>query len=959
MKNPRFNMILRRCCALALCAALALPPSAAAAWGDVRLEFSREILDGLTYTDTVSEYDAGRLASFTLELEEDSDLRPILMQSSGTVYGSATINAAVKLAQKMGYQVMAAVNTDYFSTATGVPQGIVIEDGIYKSDADGNPAMVIVNGEVRLCEESDVSLTLINKANDTEIVPNYFNKYRAATGGVYLLNEHFSSVSTRTSTPGWFVRMKVVNYDTENREQQLTVNSTLKLEVTEMLQSAEPIVIGPGEYVLTADDASNKLSVFESFRVGDRITLKSECEDKTLSKAQWAGGVGDVIVKDGAVTDPSGWTQVDNVSSVRAPRTALGVQRDGTLVVHTVDGRQNGHSVGLTMTDLAAEMENLGCDWAVNLDGGGSTAISVWLPGQSGPALQSSPSDGKLRSCATFLLLVSEKEGNGRADRLAFTENRITVLAGSRVELPEVVVLDNGLNILDKEMDDLTITSRKGLGQIEGNVYIAGNTAGTDVLRLRSRDLDVTGEAEILVVDELTDLSVTDASGAPVTFLSVRPNEQLQLNFSGSYWGSPALRGLHGISITASEPLATMDETGLMTFAATIGKGATLTVSAGGIQTVIPVSLRNIHNDVGEDHWAYKAVEYCYANNIVSGVSSTEFGATGLIRRCDFMLMLYAALGRPAVNTPCTFTDVSESDYFYTALAWAQSNGLISGSGDGTCAATASITREQAFTILRKALPLLGKRCPDAPLSALNAFADKDKIADYAKSPTATLVAQGVVSGSGAGINPKGNLTRAEMAALLYKISTYTPITEYPDFPADPVQPQQPEIPDTPTQPQQPEVPDAPAQNVLPVDVLPAGAALGSVSAEPSLNVRSGPGTEHEVQVKLATGGQVLILGVSEGWCQIMYRLEDGSYASGYASADYIDILEKGGSVTAEPSLNVRSGPGTQHEILTKLPTGTNVIVAETLDGWIRLRFLHEGKLTEGYASADYITVAE
>ena len=103
----------------------------------------------------------------------------------------------------------------------------------------------------------------------------------------------------------------------------------------------------------------------------------------------------------------------------------------------------------------------------------------------------------------------------------------------------------------------------------------------------------------------------------------------------------------------------------------------------------------------------------------------------------------------------------------------------------------------------------------------------------------------------------------------------------------------------------------------------------------------------------------MLILEVSEGWCRILYRGEDGAYSSGYASADYIAILEKGGSVNAEPSLNVRSGPGTEHEVLTKLPTGTNVIVAETLDGWVRLRFLNEGKLTEGYASADYITVAE
>lgn len=89
-------------------------------------------------------------------------------------------------------------------------------------------------------------------------------------------------------------------------------------------------------------------------------------------------------------------------------------------------------------------------------------------------------------------------------------------------------------------------------------------------------------------------------------------------------------------------------------------------------------------------------------------------------------------------------------------------------------------------------MPLLGKTCPDASLSVLNAFSDKDQIADYAKGHTATLVAQGVVSGKGTGIDPKGNLTRAEMAALLYKLMTYTPITDVPTDPVTPTQPSQP-----------------------------------------------------------------------------------------------------------------------------------------------------------------------
>ncbi len=957
MKNSRFRSLLRRCCALALAAVLAVPVSVFAAWGDTRLESTHELLDGLTYTKTISEYSPGRLASFTLELDKDSRVEPILIQSSGTIYGSASINAAVTQAQEMGYQVLAAVNTDYFSTATGVPQGIVIEDGVYKSDADGNPAMVVTKDGVKLCEQPQVALTLTNNQNDAEIIPNYFNKYRASTGGVYLLNEYFSTVSSRTSTPGWFVRMEVMNYDPDDKDCQLTVDGKLKLKVTELLHTDQPITIGPGEYVLTADDVSNKGNVFASFQVGDRVTLSTECEDDDLTKALWAGGVGDILVQDGAVTDPASWTKVTYADSVRAPRTALGVLRDGTLVVHTVDGRQSKHSVGLTVTDLAAEMVDLGCRWAVNLDGGGSTAISVLVPGQENIAIQNSPSDGKPRPCATFLMLVSDKQGSGRADRLAFAESGITVLTGSQVALPETVVLDNALNVLDKDVDDLIITSRKGLGEIEDNIYIAGDTPGTDVLRLRSRDLDVTGEVTIQVVDELTEFSVTDETGAPIHALSVKPNEQVRLNFSGTYWGATALRDLNGVSITASEPLATMDETGLMTFASTIGQGATLTVSAGGIEKVIPVSLRNIHTDVGEDHWAYKAVEYCYANNIVSGISSTEFGATGLIRRCDFMLMLYAALGRPAVTTPCTFTDVKESDYYYTALAWAQNKDLISGGGDGSCMATAPINREQAFTILRKALPLLGKECPDAPLSALNQFADKDAIADYAKAPAATLVAQGVVSGSGAGLNPKGELTRAEMAALLYKCSTYTPITEYPDLPADP-QPESPVIPDVP---QQPGTPEQPAQSSLPLEALPAGAVLGVVTdAEPSLNVRSGPGTDHEVLDKVKNDLQVLVLSASEGWYQVLYRNEEGSFVTGYTSTDYISLTSSPGTVTDADRLNVRSGPGTEHEVQAKLEEGTHVIVAERLEGWYRILYRSEdGQLIQGYTSADYITIPE
>ena len=954
MKEFHLKGFLRRGCSIALALALCMPPAVLADEGEARIRTTQTILDGLTYTNAVSEHTDGRTESFLLELEEDSRVFPILLQSSGTVYGTATVSAAVKRAQEMGYQVLAAVNTDYFSTATGVPQGIVIEDGIYKSDPVDSPAVIIVDDEVMLCEQPAVELTLTNKENDVEVVPNYFNKYRASTGGVYLLNEHFSTVSTRTTTPGWFVLMKVADYDPEDEDCQLTVNSKLDLEVIDVFQADQPIAIREGEYILTADDVSNKLSVFQSFAVGDRITLETRCDDDDLSEARWAGGVGDVIVDRGSMTDPAQWTMVTNPETTRAPRTALGVRRDGTLVLYAVDGRQSKHSVGLTVTDLADQMEALDCRWAVNLDGGGSTTASVWVPGQSGVALQNSPSDGKARACATYLLLVSDREGSGRADRLALTQNGITVLAESSVKLPEAVVLDNMLNILEEEFDDLTVTSRTGLGDIEDGIYYADDDEGTDRLRLRSRDLGITGEAVIHVVEELSTLTIT-ADGKAASTLSVKPGQTIQLGATGTYWGRTALHGLYGVEIELDDTVGSVDENGILTVANTAKTGDTITFSAGGLEQTLALTVANLHTDVGEDHWGYAAVDYCYANNIVSGVSPTQFGPNGLIRRADFMLMLYAALGRPEVTTPCTFTDVSESDYYYTALAWAQAQGLISGGGDGSCAATASITREQAFTILRKAMPLMGKAFPDAPLSALNAFADKDTIADYAKIPAATLVAQGVVSGSGSGINPKGNLTRVEMAALLYKISTYAPVTEYPDLEPDPV------IPEVPTQP---ETPDAPAveQPALPITEFPAGTVTGAVSnAENGLNVRAGAGTNFEVQSKLQNGNMVIILEQLDGWHRVLYRNEEGLITEGYVSASYVTVDTVAGTVSnAENGLNVRAGAGTDFEAQFKLKNGASVVVAEQLEGWHRIWYLNdEAQITAGYVSADYITLAE
>lgn len=932
----------RRAAALLLALALLLPTAYAAA-GEQKLQTATRLVDGLTCRNTVTVNNGSRVESFALELEPGSDARPILVQGSGTIYGGASINYAISQAQAQGYHVLGAINTDFFAMSTGVPIGLVVEDGIYKSSNDGENALILTDGRAGILDKPRVSLSLYNDSTGRTITPNHLNKTRGAAGGLYLLNEHFSTVSTRAQGSGWYVRMKAAADPVTGRAPGLTVNSTLTLEVTELILSDQPITIGPDEYILTADSGDGLGEVFNGFHEGDRITLTTYCQDSRLSAAQWACGVGDIMVRDGSITDNSTWVYR---SDGRQPRSALGLKPDGTLVLYAVDGRQSGYSVGLTQYDLAEELLRQGCTTVVNLDGGGSTALSVWVPGQSGPALINKPSDGRARSCASYLLLVTDRRGDGRADRLVSDDNGKVVLAGSSLTLSKPKAVDEGLNLVNAALSEADYTSWDGLGTIWNGVYTAGLYPGADTVRITNGSLS--GQFRLHVVDRLTDLTVTRAgSSAALTSLSLKGGEQIQLAVSGSYWGRTALRDFGPVTVTVQGNVGTVDRNGLFTAAQNPEEGS-ITFSAGGLSKTVQITRAYVHDDVAPGHWAYNAVEYCYDKGIVRGVSSTQFGPGNPMRRGDFILILYNAAGKPEVTQPCTFTDVSPDDYFYTALAWAQSRGLASGSSSLAFSPWDPITREQTFSLLYRFLPLIGKACPDAPLSVLDAFQDKDKVAEYARTATATLVSQGLVSGSSGAIDPKSTLTRAQMASLIYRVMEHTPITDlYPDVP---------ETPDTP------DLPDSGGYKLAlsqgEVTLASGGSAALTASILPGFDgavitwTSSDPGaaavTDSGMVTNLYPGTGTKTVTVTASW-------------NGLSSSCTVTCqsASRTGTVTnAELGLNIRSGPGTTYGRVGGLLNGDRVVVLGKEGGWYQILFRNSANQAAiGYVSADYLTL--
>jgi hypothetical protein len=136
-------------------------------------------------------------------------------------------------------------------------------------------------------------------------------------------------------------------------------------------------------------------------KTGDTLQVVTETFP-SLAGVDFAIGGGPALVKDGKVMSWKGWVHV------RHPRTAIGWSRTHFYLVE-VDGRQLDVSLGMTFPELAEFMLNLGCDEALNFDGGGSATL--WYRG----SVRNSPSEGQERPAPNALVVVQRNvEGAGK-----------------------------------------------------------------------------------------------------------------------------------------------------------------------------------------------------------------------------------------------------------------------------------------------------------------------------------------------------------------------------------------------------------------------------------------------------------------------------------------------------------------------------------------------------------------
>ena len=206
------------------------------------------------------------------------------------------------------------------------------------------------------------------------------------------------------------------------------------------------------------------------------ITSAQEC-----STAYAAGNVLEAVASFGDIfVDGHARSDLDN--STRASRTAIGIKADGTVVMFMVDGRQAPYSVGMTMAEVAASMEDLGCVQAINLDGGGSSTFATQREGEpesstAGLTLRCRPSDGYERKVSNTIMVLSTAKPTGQFDHAVVTPNDEVYTPGSTVQFAATGIDAAGGKAEIPAGASWAVLS--GNGSIDANgLYTAADTCG-------------------------------------------------------------------------------------------------------------------------------------------------------------------------------------------------------------------------------------------------------------------------------------------------------------------------------------------------------------------------------------------------------------------------------------------------------------------------------------------------
>jgi len=387
-------------------------------------------------------------------------LRPTL--ALGQVLGRATIAEQLPPSTETSRPV-AAVNGDFFvmtGEEAGLPIGAHVAGHVLIRSGHDSPTVAFgPGGQVAICSVGFSGK--VHRDDGAERVLDGLNQAVPA-GGLVLFSPDYGLRSH--SVDGLSV---VVRAD----------EGMLPLDLDdEIAGTVELVVDGPADIPrdgLVVAGAGSAADFLRAFSPGRRVRVAVA----SPGLPGWARGAvsgGPILVRHGAVV---------GADEVRHPRTAIGFN-DGQIVLVTVDGRQPGWSVGMTLTELANLMLSLGCTEAMSLDGGGST--TMWVRGE----VKNRPSDGSPRPVANGLAVVLNGPV-GPPARALVSPATVWALPGAVVHL-RLELTDSACNPLPADGFAVSASCAGGVAAAGDPLSFALGAPGTGEITLRVGDVTST-----------------------------------------------------------------------------------------------------------------------------------------------------------------------------------------------------------------------------------------------------------------------------------------------------------------------------------------------------------------------------------------------------------------------------------------------------------------------------------
>ena len=342
-------------------------------------------------------------------------------------------------------QTVAAINGDFFSAYKGSQNfslGIEVKDGeLLQSHINSDMA-------AGFFEDNRLSLSYIDftmkitAPDGTEMPIAHINKPTDYYGAVLMYTPDFNG-ATSPHLPEGITAVTVV-------EDVVTAKG---------ISMGGVIPIPENGYILAIDD--NMTPFLDSkFNIGDFVKTEISV-NPSIENVQTAFGGGTLLLKDGQKT------QITHDVSGNHPRSIIGTNSDGTVIyMMTVDGRQSV-SKGVSLSQLADICKEMGMVNAINLDGGGSTAMVGKTLKNNTLHTLNSPSE--TRKVINAPAITSNAESLAAVGVLCEVSEK-SVLSGDSIKI-KVTPYDKNFNPPSSVSGTLSWRVSDGKGTVKDNVY--------------------------------------------------------------------------------------------------------------------------------------------------------------------------------------------------------------------------------------------------------------------------------------------------------------------------------------------------------------------------------------------------------------------------------------------------------------------------------------------------------